>query len=230
MPDRFYFDGPLTPELELDPTESHHLSRVLRKQAGDHVEVFNGQGDWATATVEHVSKKAVLLRLDEIHSDPLPAKQLTLAVASPKGDRFRWLVEMATELGVQRLIPLSTERSVVSPGHVKLDKLRQTVIAACKQCGRNHLLEITPVHTLQELLQQADSNFIYGDMGAGSPLPATWHSLTAIIGPEGGLTDEEVDQIKSAGGQPMSVSPHILRVETAGIALAAVVLTASSIE
>lgn len=224
MPDRFYFDGPLTPELELDSTESHHLSRVLRKQAGDDVEVFNGLGEWATATIQHVSKKSVLLQLDEIHSDPLATKQLTLAVASPKGDRFRWLVEKATELGVQRIIPLSTERSVVAPGHVKLDKLRQTVIAACKQCGRNHLLDITPVQTLDELLQQADSNLIYGDIGDGAQLPANWHSLTAIVGPEGGLTAEEIEQIKSTGGKPVSVSPHILRVETAGIALAAVAL------
>ena len=75
-----------------------------------------------------------------------------LATAVPKVDRFRWLVEKATELGVGRLIPLQTARSVVSPGALKLDKMRQAVIEACKQSGRNRLMEIEPVTSWREFV------------------------------------------------------------------------------
>src|SRR5262249_15441748 len=127
--------------LRLPADEARHLSRVCRLGLGDQVEVFDGQGFATTAEVVVIRDDWVEL---SARGAPLPVRQpecaLTLATAVPKGDRFDWLVEKATELGVERLIPMLSERSVVDPRSSKLTRLRRTVIEASKQCGRARLM------------------------------------------------------------------------------------------
>src|SRR5690606_38633593 len=131
------------PELTLTGSEAHHLSHVLRLGPGAIVTLFDGEGNEAVAEVISTGKRDVRLKQHSFANrfDPTDVS-ITLAVAPPKGDRFRWMVEKATELGVARLVPLLTTRTIVDPRESKLDKLRQTVIAACKQCGRSRLMEI----------------------------------------------------------------------------------------
>lgn len=215
--------------VTLDETESHHLAKVLRKNLDDVVELFDGHGASATAVVERIEKRKVHLRIrDELKFEPVPTSTLTLAVAPPKGDRFRWLVEKATELGVDKLIPLNTERSVVNPRDAKLEKMRHAVIAACKQCRRNRLMEIAEPITWSELLEQAIPEY---STWIAHPGGQEWRELPwkfpetnylFIIGPEGGLTDAEVESAIAAGAKAISLGPRILRIETAAIAIAAV--------
>ena len=148
MVPRFHLPpGDLHPgTVTLSGSEAHHLAHVLRIGAGGGVELFDGAGNVAAATVTAVRGKgartAVTLAVGggfPVHRPNLPAAAVTLAVAPPKGDRFRALVEKATELGVAAVVPLVTARGVVEPGGGKLGKLRQTALAACKQCGRNTL-------------------------------------------------------------------------------------------
>ena len=128
------------------------------------MELFDGRGKSATAEILAVHKKAVDLKILHTTETPPPDCRVILASAVPKGDRFRWLVEKAVELGVDRLIPLVTERSVVKPGVGKREKMEQTVIEASKQCGRNWLMAIEEpkpwIRLLEEDVQRADKVFL----------------------------------------------------------------------
>jgi 16S rRNA (uracil1498-N3)-methyltransferase len=230
MLDRFHTPESLDAEtVQLTGPEAHHLINVLRKQPGDRVELFEGSGFAATAEVVSLSRRSVELRILERSAVVETSQpQVTLATAIPKGDRFRWLVEKATELGIARLIPLQTTRSVVDPRHSKLDKMRQAVIAACKQCGRNRLMEIAVPVTLDELLNRTEHSqstesptllIAHPGGGALSDLPVAT-SVTVMIGPEGGFTDDEVRLAETHGAKTVSLGEHILRIETAALAAA----------
>lgn len=233
MADRFFYAGDWEVEVTLSGTEAHHLSRVLRKQTGDEVEIFDGLGTTAQAVVESISKRGVSLKLiTQPKNKPRPCPLVTLAVAPPKGDRFRWLIEKATEVGVHQIIPIQTERSVVNPGDKKLEKLHLTMIGACKQSGRNHLMEIQPSQSLKSLNknESADGEILYGcapTPRAVSPLQDVTNNaaeILVVVGPEGGLRNEEVEMLRSWGAKPVCVAPHTLRIETAAIALASVLI------
>ena len=142
MSTRFYSPDPAqNGKLRLGPDEARHLSRVCRLGVGDVVEVFDGKGHASLAEIVRVEHESVeLTAIGPPLADPCPPFPLTLASAVPKGDRFDWLVEKATELGVDRLIPIVTERSVVEPGAPKLERLRRAIVEASKQCGRNRLM------------------------------------------------------------------------------------------
>jgi 16S rRNA (uracil1498-N3)-methyltransferase len=232
MTRRFYApEGWPLGETRLDEGESHHLQRVLRAEAGFAVEVFDGRGATGRGVLAGNAGKRAVVRVETTTTEPA-GPELVLATAVPKGDRFAWLVEKGTELGVARIVPLVTRRSVVDPGSGKLDKLRQGVIEACKQCGRSRLMTLdepmslanfvrgyseTPVSDRAGLLVAHPggaplSNFSPDDAGRG---------IVVVIGPEGGLDEAEVAQLVEAGGCAVSLSRHILRVETAALVVAA---------
>ncbi len=249
MPERFFAPVDLScGAVRLDESESRHAIAVLRLKPGDVVVAFDGRGNEATARVAAVSRRHVDLEVIAVRSDEREpvVPPLVLATAFPKGDRIRWLVEKATELGVDRLIPLQTERSVVDPREGKLDKLRQTVVAACKQCGRNRLMEIAPVTAWNAVVSA------YGSAGSaverdgatptrlivahpgGTPWREAVESLPpgatvcVAIGPEGGFTSAEIDLATGAGCRGQALGPLLLRVETAAVAAAALRLTRQS--
>jgi 16S rRNA (uracil1498-N3)-methyltransferase len=213
---------------ELEGSEFHHLARVMRASVGDQVVLFDGQGNAAEAQVVEISNSRASLRILNRSRDPEQAPVVVLATAVPKADRFRWLVEKATELGVSRLIPLQTARSVTEPGSAKLDKIRATVIEACKQSGRNRLMAIDPLTSWQSFILAAGGigRLLIADPGGAVRLSLceakeTGRALVLVVGPEGGLTDVEVIQAVDAGGRCISLGSQILRTETAAIALAA---------
>ena len=233
---RFYLDGPLDrPKVTLSGSEAHHLAHVLRAGPGERVLLFDGRGTEAEAEVAAVSRRDVELNVLDHRTVPGPRRPIVLGTAVPKGDRFRWLVEKATELGVARLVPLRTERSIVDPGAGKLGKLRQTMIAACKQCGLSRLMEIDPVTAWEEFVSReiGGRSALMGVPGAppfaaGMLADPADGPIVLAIGPEGDLTPDEVQQAIAAGAQPVGLGPNVLRVETAGIALAACVTAATS--
>jgi len=214
--------------VEVDGSEAHHLKNVLRLQPGSVVDVFNGRGSRAAARIIEVSRRVVVL---EIHEPPRlatrPRSELVLATAVPKGDRFRWLVEKAAELGATRLIPLRTDRSVVVPGPGKRDKLRQTIIAAAKQSRQDYLMELDVVTDWSRFL---DSNLVaqaacwLAHPGTqpvasevGRRLPAGPNLL--VVGPEGGFSDDELQRAQTAGMRIVGLGTSLLRVETAALML-----------
>jgi 16S rRNA (uracil1498-N3)-methyltransferase len=145
MADRYFVESPIAGDrAQLVGSEAHHLLHVMRAKRGDSVTLFDGSGDQFTARIETLGRSDVELEVlqRETVDRELPIR-LTLGVALPKGDRQRWLVEKATELGVTCLKPLVTERSNEHQSDASLSKLRRAVIEASKQCGRNRLMEVS---------------------------------------------------------------------------------------
>ncbi len=228
MTARYYAPHLSDAELcEVEGSEFHHLTRVMRAGPGDQVILFDGAGNAAEAQIVELTKSRAALRILKRGFEPEVSPIVMLATAVPKADRFRWLVEKATELGVSRLIPLQTARSVVEPGSTKLDKMRATVIEACKQSGRNRLMTIDPLTDWDSFLSNLapSGRLLVADPGgAACERKQSAGPLVLVVGPEGGLTDAEVIQAVQAGGRCISLGPRILRTETAAVALAALCL------
>jgi 16S rRNA (uracil1498-N3)-methyltransferase len=206
--------------------EARHLAKVLRAREGDAVVLFDGRGRSWSARVARIGRDTVDLDTGAPQIETAGAAvRLTLAVALPKGDRQKWLVEKLTELGVAALVPLETSRGVAEATDGARARLERGVIEACKQCGRNTLMQIAAGRRLDRLLAEAgaDTRIVIADPGGG-PLDAaapTAAEVMALVGPEGGFTADEVAAAEAAGAVRVSLGPHILRVETAAIAVAA---------
>jgi 16S rRNA (uracil1498-N3)-methyltransferase len=229
MSERYFVDSPIKSDRAvLSGAEAHHLLHVMRAVRGTAVTLFDGTGWEFEAVVESPKRSEVELSIIARHEiDREPATALTLGVALPKGDRQKWLVEKATELGVARLVPLETQRAVAQPGENSLDRLRRAVIEASKQCGRNRLMQIAAPQAWDQFLA-ANRHFdcrLIAHPAAQSHLGIiSSQSIVAAIGPEGGFTENEFASADSQGWQPVSLGPRILRVETAAIAMAAVMI------
>ncbi|OYV93282.1 MAG: 16S rRNA (uracil(1498)-N(3))-methyltransferase [Planctomycetia bacterium 21-64-5] len=235
MSERYFVAEPIhSGQTRLVDEEAHHLAHVMRAHTGDEVVVFDGSGaEWA-ARVARIGRSEVDLELFERREvDRELHLRLTLAVALPKGDRQRWLVEKAVELGVHRLQPLLTERGVAQPIDKALVRLRRTVIEASKQCGRNRLMEIAPpVDCLDCIAAASEGDAVRamadpcGTQSVGSFLaginPSAARALTCLIGPEGGFSKRELDVAQQYGWPLVTLGRRILRVETAAVYLAAV--------
>lgn len=225
MAERFYVNSPLAPgEVVLRGPEAHHLGTVCRVRPGDAVCLFNGDGLEYPARAVAVSRREVAVEVLRVEAPPRE-RPLALRVAAPlpRGDRAQFLVEKLTELGVSELVLLSTRRSVVAPREAKLEKLHRHVIEASKQCGRNVLMRLTGPLAWDDLLaaSAAVPRRLLAHPG-GEPLGELAPAETFLaVGPEGGLTDEEVAQAVAAGWRPVGLGPAVLRVETAAVALAA---------
>jgi len=230
MAERFYDPNAASyagGRFTLEGDEAHHLGRVRRIGAGEVVEVFDGLGFATRAEVIAVGKKSVELQSVGL---PLPFHEppvrLTLATAVPKGDRFDWLVEKATELGVDRLTPLLTERSVVDPGPAKIGRLRRAVIEAAKQCGRNRLMTLDDPRPWRAVVGDfsGDRAKLIAHPGGAPfglwPHPEPGAHAVVAVGPEGGLTDSEIETAEAAGWVRVGLGTHVLRVETAALAAA----------
>ncbi len=225
MLDRFYCpDAPVDGTVRLEADEARHLARVRRVAIGEIVEVFDGRGSVYRATVATIGRDRVELTvLGPSLSSRGPSISLTLATAVPKGDRFDWLVEKATELGVARLVPIVTERSVVDPRSAKLDRLRRAIVEACKQSRRDRLMELGPPTPWASLIgSSTDSTRLVAHPGGppivGSGLRQADGPVILAIGPEGGFADAEVEAATAGGWRTVGLGPTILRVETAGLA------------
>ncbi len=222
--------------VRIEESEAHHMLHVLRMKKGAEVTLFDGRGNIAQGVVELVTKREVeckvLMRTQAAEAIP---EGVTIAVSPPKGDRLRWMVEKLTELGVQRLILLQTERTVVTPGETRLEKLRSAVIAACKQARRPWLMEISPLTDLPEVLSTSQGS---GDLirlaHPGQQLQSEWWRTQAgeksllLVGPEGGFCEHEVVLAMEAGAVQVAWPGTILRTETAALVFCGLLLAGKS--
>jgi 16S rRNA (uracil1498-N3)-methyltransferase len=228
MSERFFVAPPIVGDrTALTGDEARHLATVMRASVGDELTLFDGSGAEFTGRVTALGKQAVELAIVERREVARElARSLALAVALPKGERQKWLVEKATELGITQLVPLITQRGVAQPVASALDRLRRTVIEASKQCGRNRLMEIAPPAHASEYFAAAPTaaTRLFADPG-GQPLDLKGVSdssaVIAAIGPEGGFAPAELAAARAAGWQFVSLGSRILRIETAALAIAA---------
>lgn len=213
--------------VDLDEAESHHAARVLRLRVGDAVTLFDGAGRLAQGVAASVGRR-VAVRLSRVEDVPAPAPAIDVAAAVPKGSRADAMVEQLSQLGANRWIPLRTQRSIVDPRDSKLDRFARAAIESAKQCGRAHVMQISGTMTLAELWRlEHDLRLIAspGQQGGGdiAALLRQAQRVLILVGPEGGWAEEELNDAALAGCRPWSLGPHILRIETAAAAAAAVV-------
>ncbi len=226
MSQRFFVASPIdgAASVQLIGQEAQHLGRVMRAKPGDEVIVFDGCGAEFRAEVLALGRREVELAIVErIEVDRELPRSLTLAVAMPKGDRQKWLIEKAVELGVARVVPLTTQRGVAQPTPSTIQRLQRSVVEASKQCGRNRLLCINGPATLSDVIETAASEKASGWLAhPGAAAHQADHDASPCwiaIGPEGGFTDQEVASAAEADWTIVGLGPRILRVETAAVLL-----------
>ncbi len=207
--------------VELNASQANYLGNVLRMKEGAELLLFDGRsGEWLGRIAE-AGKKRIALNVQRRTREAETIPDVWLAFAPVKRSQTDWLVEKATELGVAKLIPVTTQRTVVE--RVKLERLQAIAIEAAEQCGRTRLPDIDEPVPLARLLEKRDTSrtLYFADEGGGERAAAAFKPSAAMIltGPEGGCTDDERASIRAASNAvPVSLGPRILRAETAALA------------
>ena len=218
MSTRYYWEeagGPGSESATLTGDEARHLIRVMRAKPGDEFLLFDGKGYEYRAEAAEIGRGSVRLRIletREVCNDP--EIELSAAVALPKGDRQKWLIEKLTELGVRRFVPLETERADIRVDGGVLTRLRRQVVEASKQCGRSRFMEILPPMPRREAARACDTE---GEWRGAK------HFFLAV-GPVGGFSDREVQEAADDGWPILDLGKEVYRVETAAITAAALFL------
>lgn len=225
---RLFTEAALQPgkSLLLDEKPSHYLSKVLRASIDTQLILFNGDGQQYPAIIRAIGKKQV--EVDILQAESVGCESplnIHLGIAVSKGDRMDWIVQKATELGVNAITPLRSERTELKlKGERLIKKMahwRNISISACEQCGRNQLPELYPYQTLPEWCNrvQADSKFV---LHHRTDLQLDTHqqvnSAALLIGPEGGLSETEIMLAESREFLALNLGPRVLRTETAPMA------------
>lgn len=226
MSQRFFVEMPIgnATSARLTGDEAHHLGKVMRAAVDSEITLFDGSGWEFVARIVSIAKTTVDLEIiDGNEVDRERDQSLTMAVALPKGDRQKFLVEKLVELGVTRLIPLNTDRGVAEATPAALARLRRQVIEASKQCGRNKLMGISEPVDIARLIKQPAQGRRMLAHPSGKPLGKSLDAVPTLVavGPEGGFTEQEVALAQAESWEIVSLGPRILRVETAALALAA---------
>lgn len=212
--------------LELDAKASHYLAHVLRGKLGDKLTVFNGENYEYEAVIRKINKKSVEIEIiSSILRDVESHLELHLAQGIARGEKMDFIIQKAVELGIKTITPLITERCGVKLAGEREEKRlahwRAIVISACEQCGRNFIPHVNPPVNLEEWLMTKKLGFVLSphaneqlqQMSLGKN-----NSISILIGPEGGLSDEEVRLATDSGLLLLNLGPRILRTETATVA------------
>lgn len=238
MPPRAFCESLLPDTIALDDSEAHHLQHVLRLKPGDQVCLFDGCGTEADAVITRISRREVFCAVsDRRKTLPTTFRRLTVLAAPPKADRLKWMIEKLTEIGVERLILLQTERTIVTPGESRIEKLRSSVVSACKQCRRNDLMQLSPLQSMTSVLADLHADRLQGELWIAHPstdpesrsivMSPTVQPRLLLIGPEGGFTNDEFQAAVNAGARVAAWPNTVLRIETAAIVFAAQLLAGS---
>lgn len=214
--------------IQLNDQAMHHVARVLRASVGDELIIFNGEGGEYLAVITEITKKNVTVTLKHwIDSEVESPLELCLAQGISRGEKMDFTIQKAVELGVKKIIPLFTERCNVKLDDERKEKRKQhwhsIIIGACEQSGRNQIPEIVMPDHLTAFLQNhsAEIKFVLSPQAthtlSKTSLPPSAR-VTLLIGPEGGLSENEIQLANQHGFLSLNLGPRILRTETAAIA------------
>lgn len=222
-------------ELTLSEYGAGHVSRVLRLKVGDKIRLFNGLGHEFFATLTAVGKKTeakIVEKIDASCESPIYTELLQVI---SRGDRMEYTIQKAVELGINRIVPLTSERCGVKldgeRALKKVESYQKIAIAACEQCGRNVVPEVAPIMSFDECLRMLEAEKKDNPEAAASILnltldPRSNTKITALseatkyrllVGPEGGFSDDEVSRTLNVGFTGITLGPRILRTETAAL-------------
>ncbi len=221
--------------LWLEGREAHHALHVLRLKRGERVSVLDGVGGEFFCDVQDTAKNSLALAVKEKKSTPLPSCEITLLVAVPKGKIIESITQKSVELGVNRIVPLLTERTITQldddDAEGKREKWQQVAIEAIKQCGATWLPKVETPQTISEFMIRGGKIelSLVGSLQTARRHPREWiiefqkshgrppQSAAVWIGPEGDFTLEELRLIEGAGTKPITLGNLTLRVETAAV-------------
>lgn len=223
---------------EFDSEDAFHAIKVLRITAGEIINLSDGKGAWSRVNVLNVNKKSMSVKVLESGFEEALTQQFTIVQAIPKGDRIKESIEMSTEGGADRIVMWKATRSI-GRADEKIDKLQNTAREASKQSRRFRIPEVLGVASTDNVVDEiakADLALVFHESAtmtisqvvAGAGVPAS-AKVAIIIGPEGGLTDEELETFAAAGAKVVLMGRPILRSAHAGLAALAAVNTALSV-
>jgi 16S rRNA (uracil1498-N3)-methyltransferase len=231
---RVYVDVALSPGevVELPAVTGAHLAKVLRVRSGEEVVLFGGDGREFAGSIESVRGSRVRAAVGECREvDRESPLAITLVQCVPRGDRMDFIVQKATELGVHRIVPVLSQRSVVrldaTQAESKAAHWRAVAVNACEQCGRNRLPAVEPPRPLLTYLGSSRDTqaraqvlrlLLDPDSSSSGPAPVVETAVQIAVGPEGGFADEEFEAFRLSGFGTVKLGPRILRTETAAIA------------
>ncbi|KXF80138.1 16S rRNA (uracil(1498)-N(3))-methyltransferase [Enterovibrio coralii] len=217
---------PDTGRVALSDEAANHVGRVLRMQVGQEVLLFDGSGAEFPAVIAEAGKKSVgvdiVERVENSIESPL---DLHLGQVISRGDKMEFTIQKSVELGVNVITPLISERCGVKLNAERFDKKLQQwqkiAVAACEQCGRNMVPEIRPVMSLDAWAQEAFDglklNLHPRAKYSINTLPQPVNRVRLLIGPEGGLSSEEIERTREFGFEETLLGPRVLRTETAAL-------------
>lgn len=229
---RFFVDEPLrgrSGTVELSEEEARHAVSVMRLDVGDRLTLFDGRGFEATATIREVFKKRAIVAVDEVFERPrMPSVATTLYVALPRAGGADDLLRSAIELGVTRIVPITTRRGVYRPERKdaaeRAARMHKIALAAMKQSGRNVFPTFGDPESIESISVPYAGGGVFGsvDPSAARTLldlggtDRKWPAAVAIVvGPEGGLDEIEETSLTRRGFTPVTLGPQVLRVENA---------------
>lgn len=236
---RFMIDGaPAGTRAALSREEAVHALRVLRLKDGDEAQALDGNGGAWRAILRAPEGGEAYLELGEALDDTESPARVTLYMGIPKGEKLELIAQKLTELGASRLVPVRMERCVAriddKDAEKKLTRLRRIAQEAQKQCGRTREMEILPPVSLASALQALAAHEVklmlweeaegYRLSDAHAEMPKA-KDLAFIVGPEGGISRREAEEMTKAGARQVTLGPRILRAETAAVAGCAVILS-----
>jgi 16S rRNA (uracil1498-N3)-methyltransferase len=231
---RFFVDALRNGIAELAGEEARHLSRVLRVEPGQLFEITDNQAAYLAEIAEARGERVVFRVVEPISSPETPAR-ITLLAALFKFDRFEWMVEKATELGVERIVPVEatrTEKGLFEASHKRAERWRRIVREASQQSRRTRMPSIEESVRFGRAVEEPADFRYFLDEGEASPLLAALPraraaaSVAVLAGPEGGWTEAERECARKGGWIPVSLGPRILRAETAAAAALAILTNA----
>ncbi len=230
---RFFVDTIRGGQAELSGDEARHLTRVLRVEAGQRFEISDNRSAYLAEVVEARGERVVFRVEQPIESTPPPIR-VTLCAGLIKFDRFEWMVEKATELGVERIIPVGAARSekgLFEASRKRSERWERIARESSQQSRRTTLPEILPAARFESALETEGAARLFLEEGTAPPLlralPDRVASASLLLGPEGGWTERERELAGAAGWTAVSLGPQILRAETAAVAAIALIMGAA---
>jgi 16S rRNA (uracil1498-N3)-methyltransferase len=232
---RFFVDSLQDGIAELRGEDARHLTRVLRVEPGQRFEISDNQAAYLAEIAEARGERVVFRVVEPIASAEMPAR-ITLLAALFKFDRFEWMVEKATELGVERIVPIEavrTEKGLFEASRKRADRWRRIAREASQQSRRTRMPEIEQSERFDRTIDRPASFRCFLDEEKAPPILAALPqiraarvSIAVLLGPEGGWTGAERESARMAGWIPVSLGPRILRAETAAAAALAILANA----
>ena len=221
--------------IALEGSEGRHAVTVRRIRAGEQLALTDGAGTTAVVTVSSTSKSSLEATVDSVTSSPAETPRIVVVQAIPKGERGELAVEMLTEVGVDVIVPWAASRSVAvwrgDRAEKSLAKWRSAAREAAKQARRSWFPEVTDLATTDDvtaLLAKAGVPVVLHEGASGPlaniPIPGR-AEVVIVVGPEGGISDEELEAFSAVGAEPMRMGTSVLRSSTAGVAAAAALLS-----